>query len=67
MDNKYTNNIKRALKRELINEFDVFLCICNALISGLNAFVFHNEVVMYMCIVLLIITTTIFGYLRVTE
>lgn len=67
MDNKYTNNIKRALKRELINEFDIFLCICNVLISGLNAFVFHNEVLTYMCIVLLIITITILGYLRVTE
>ena len=67
MNNKYTNNIKRAVKRKILSEINMFIGIVNVLVSGLNAFIFQNEIVTYICVVLLITTITTFGYLIVTE
>ena len=67
MNNKYTNNIKRAVKRKILSEINMFISIVNVLVSGLNVFIFHNEIVTYICVVLLITTITTFGYLIVTE
>lgn len=67
MNNKYTNNIKRAVKRKILSEINMFIGIVNVLVSGLNAFIFQNEILTYICVVLLITTITAFGYLIVTE
>ena len=67
MNNKYTNNIKRAVKRKILSEINMFISIFNVLVSGLNTFIFHNEILTYICVVLLITTITTFGYLIVTE
>ena len=67
MNNKYTNNIKRAVKRKILSEINMFIGIVDVLVSGLNAFIFHNEIVTYICVVLPIITITTFGYLIATE
>lgn len=67
MNNKYTNNIKRAVKRKTLSEINMFISIVNVLVSGLNAFIFHNEIVTYISVVLLITTIATFGYLIVTE
>lgn len=67
MNNKYTNNIKRAVKRKILSEINMFISIVNVLVSGLNAFIFQNEILTYICVVLLITTITTFGYLIVTE
>jgi hypothetical protein len=66
-DNKYTNDYKKLEKRKILSEINMFISIVNVLVSGLNAFIFHNEILTYICVVLLIITITTFGYLIVTE
>lgn len=66
-DNKYTNDYKKLEKRKILNEINMFISIVNVLVSGLNAFIFHNEILTYICVVLLITTITTFGYLIVTE
>ena len=66
-DNKYTNDYKKLEKRKIVSEINMFISIVNVLVSGLNAFIFHNEILTYICVVLLITTITTFGYLIVTE
>lgn len=66
-DNKYTNDYKKLENRRILSEINMFISIVNVLVSGLNAFVFHNEILTYICVVLLITTITTFGYLIVTE
>lgn len=66
-DNKYTNDYKKLEKRKILSEINMFISIINVLVSGLNAFIFHNEILTYICVVLLITTITTFGYLIVTE
>nr|DAM66276.1 MAG TPA: hypothetical protein [Caudoviricetes sp.] len=66
-DNKYTNDYKKLEKRKILSEINMFISIVNVLVSGLNAFIFHNEILTYICVVLLITTITTFGYLIVTE
>ena len=66
-DNKYTNDYKKLEKRKILNEINMFISIVNVLVSGLNAFIFHNEILTYICVILLITTITTFGYLIVTE
>lgn len=66
-DNKYTNDYKKLEKRKILSEINMFISIVNVLVSGLNAFIFHNEILTYVCVVLLITTITTFGYLIVTE
>lgn len=66
-DNKYTNDYKKLEKRKILSEINMFISIVNVLVSGLNAFIFHNEILTYVCVVLLITTITTFGYLIATE
>lgn len=66
-DNKYTNDYKKLENRKILSNINMFISIINVLVSGLNAFIFHNEILTYICIVLLITTITTFGYLIVTE
>lgn len=66
-DNKYTNDYKKLENRRILSEINMFISIVNVLVSGLNAFIFHNEILTYVCVVLLITTITTFGYLIVTE
>lgn len=66
-DNKYINDYKKLEKRKILSEINMFISIVNVLVSGLNAFIFHNEILTYICVVLLITTITTFGYLIVTE
>ena len=66
-DNKYINDYKKLENRRILSEINMFISIVNVLVSGLNAFIFHNEILTYVCVVLLITTITTFGYLIVTE
>ena len=66
-DNKYTNDYKKLENRKILSNINMFISIINVLVSGLNAFIFHNEILTYICVVLLITTITTFGYLIATE